>query len=289
MVTATCVEKIRDYNGKITHYLLMDNNGVKKSIDANTLKCSINAGEISVDNLTLTSDNRLVSKTCLDRLSDAEETDRIRELTDMRGQAAQRLHSMLNGVSSEQISLENYNAEQANKLANFYNGLTTEEKLEKDESKFNDYLTKSDLTKSEFLRLLKATDGESNEEKINSLLGLIEEILNNYEYSSAKYISYKTVKNVRLHIKTNPKYLGLLSNDLNKSVDISDISRLMGMSNEELDEQLTKAGYQKSDLYKMFCEIKADTRLEKARKLRDRIELKTYTKEKRSIFNMFKR
>ncbi|MBO5386680.1 MAG: hypothetical protein J6A59_00830, partial [Lachnospiraceae bacterium] len=174
-------------------------------------------------------------------------------------------------------------------LANFYNGLTTEEKLEKDESKFNDYLTKSDLTRSEFLRLLKATDGESNEEKINSLLGLIEEILNNYEYSSAKYISYKTVKNVRLHIKTNPKYLGLLSNDLNKSVDISDISRLMGMSNEELDEQLTKAGYQKSDLYKMFCEIKADTRLEKARKLRDRIELKTYTKEKRSIFNMFKR
>ena len=68
------------------------------------------------------------------------------------------------------------------------------------------------------------------------------------------------------------------------------LQRMVEDEEEKRGYLLTKTPFMaKSDLYKMFCEIKADTRLEKARKLRDHIELKTYTKEKRSIFNMFKR
>ena len=62
MLVAECLEKIRDEHGKIIKYTLKDENGCVKTVDADKLKWAIFDGGISVINLTLTSDNKLVDR-----------------------------------------------------------------------------------------------------------------------------------------------------------------------------------------------------------------------------------
>lgn len=62
MITCKCVSKFRDSNNKIIGYKLLDLNGKTQDIRSENLKGAIKRGEISVVNLTLTSDNRLVDK-----------------------------------------------------------------------------------------------------------------------------------------------------------------------------------------------------------------------------------
>lgn len=61
MITAKCISKFRDKQGRIYGYRLQDNNGVIKDIKAENLKSAIYNKQISVTNIKLTSDNRLIS------------------------------------------------------------------------------------------------------------------------------------------------------------------------------------------------------------------------------------
>lgn len=62
MIKATCIQKFRDpKTEKILGYKLKDSKGMTLDIEANKLKREILNGTIEIDNLTLTSDKRLVS------------------------------------------------------------------------------------------------------------------------------------------------------------------------------------------------------------------------------------
>ena len=62
MVQAKCTKKIKNKQGKIICYVLMDFNGQTKEVEADILKRAIRLGDINVVNLSLTSDGRLISK-----------------------------------------------------------------------------------------------------------------------------------------------------------------------------------------------------------------------------------
>ena len=55
-----CVEKLREVNGKIYGYTLVDNDGKQQKIRAEVLKMNIRDGKGNVTNLKLTSDKRLI-------------------------------------------------------------------------------------------------------------------------------------------------------------------------------------------------------------------------------------
>lgn len=60
MTQMTCINKIRDPKGKIVSYILVGPDNQQYPCEANILKNKIFNGEVTVDNLTLTSDGRLV-------------------------------------------------------------------------------------------------------------------------------------------------------------------------------------------------------------------------------------
>lgn len=61
-----CTEKKRDSHGKIISYTLLNASGEYRSVSPDDLKKAIHEGRVSVSNLTLTSDNRLVDKKSCD-------------------------------------------------------------------------------------------------------------------------------------------------------------------------------------------------------------------------------
>ena len=62
MIKATCTQRFRDKQGKIIEYELMDMYGKRNNIDSDRLKQAIKRKEIEVNNLVLTSDNRLLHR-----------------------------------------------------------------------------------------------------------------------------------------------------------------------------------------------------------------------------------
>lgn len=62
MLVIRCIEKIRDNNGRITHYKIQDTERNIKIVTANQLKVAISNMQVNCINLTLTSDNRLIDK-----------------------------------------------------------------------------------------------------------------------------------------------------------------------------------------------------------------------------------
>lgn len=62
-VVCKCTYKYRDKTGNIIGYQIQDNNGNIRDIRSDELKDLISKGKLEVENLTLTSDNRLLSKT----------------------------------------------------------------------------------------------------------------------------------------------------------------------------------------------------------------------------------
>lgn len=62
MLQLTCIKKLRDKNGFIRGYRLKDMSGEVRDIRPDALKNAIALQECIVDNLTLTSDWRLVDK-----------------------------------------------------------------------------------------------------------------------------------------------------------------------------------------------------------------------------------
>lgn len=65
-IKCTCIYKFRDNNGNIKGYRLQDKQGQIQDMESDKLKSAIRAKQIDVDNLTLTVDNRLMSKTAKD-------------------------------------------------------------------------------------------------------------------------------------------------------------------------------------------------------------------------------
>jgi len=62
MVHVTCINKLRDKNNRIVGYVIKDKHGKEMEILSESLKKHIISGDIKVDNLTLTSDGRLIDK-----------------------------------------------------------------------------------------------------------------------------------------------------------------------------------------------------------------------------------
>lgn len=60
MVKATCIEKLRDKNGTIKGYVLQDCNGVQMKFNSEQVKQAIFLQQLTVTNLKLTSDGRLI-------------------------------------------------------------------------------------------------------------------------------------------------------------------------------------------------------------------------------------
>lgn len=67
-----CVEKLRETNGKIYGYTLVDNDGKQKKVRAEMLKMDIRDGKVNVVNLRLTSNQRLI-----DTVENAENTEAL--------------------------------------------------------------------------------------------------------------------------------------------------------------------------------------------------------------------
>ena len=62
MITVKCIEKFRNNSGQIIGYRLQDINGQIRDVKSECLKQAIKNNQISVLNLKLTSDNRLLDK-----------------------------------------------------------------------------------------------------------------------------------------------------------------------------------------------------------------------------------
>lgn len=62
MLAVKCIQKFRDRNNKIYGYRLQDSNGYTKDVRPEDLKAAIANNKVSVVNLTLTSDGRLLDK-----------------------------------------------------------------------------------------------------------------------------------------------------------------------------------------------------------------------------------
>lgn len=60
MIQATCIQKFRDKRGVIVGYRLQDSNGAVNDVNSLQLKQAIRDGRVSITNLRLTSDGRLV-------------------------------------------------------------------------------------------------------------------------------------------------------------------------------------------------------------------------------------
>lgn len=60
MIKATCIEKLRDKNGTIKGYVLQDCNGVQMKFNSEQVKQAIFLQQLTVTNLKLTSDGRLI-------------------------------------------------------------------------------------------------------------------------------------------------------------------------------------------------------------------------------------
>lgn len=67
MLEAECINKFRNSKNQIMAYRLMDMFGRIQDIYTDELKSKIKNGDISIINLTLTSDNRLIDKVILNR------------------------------------------------------------------------------------------------------------------------------------------------------------------------------------------------------------------------------
>lgn len=98
MIQATCIQKHRDDNGRIVTYELQDSQGNTTYMDPARLKYMIWYGEIQVNNLKLTMDNRLI-----DKKPEESATDRIikrdisLELDNLRG------HIIANALKASKI------------------------------------------------------------------------------------------------------------------------------------------------------------------------------------------
>lgn len=62
MIQLKCSDKIKDNSGNIIGYSLIDYKGNTRRLRPDELKFAISIGYISVINLKLTSDNRLIDK-----------------------------------------------------------------------------------------------------------------------------------------------------------------------------------------------------------------------------------
>ena len=78
MIYAVCIGKARDGNNNITQYKLRDFTGQETIFDARGLKDYISNGRISVCNLTLTSDNKLMEKK-VESLADLGNNERVKQ------------------------------------------------------------------------------------------------------------------------------------------------------------------------------------------------------------------
>jgi hypothetical protein len=61
MIYALCIKKIRDNNGRVREYILKDKSNSTIQVDSNKLKQAIRENKITVENLKLTSDNKLIN------------------------------------------------------------------------------------------------------------------------------------------------------------------------------------------------------------------------------------
>ena len=78
MIYAVCIGKARDGNNNITQYKLRDFTGQETIFDARGLKDYISKGRITVCNLTLTSDNKLMEKK-VESLADLGNNERVQQ------------------------------------------------------------------------------------------------------------------------------------------------------------------------------------------------------------------
>lgn len=78
MIYAVCIGKARDGNNNITQYKLRDFTGQETIFDARGLKDYISKGRITVCNLTLTSDNKLMEKK-VESLADLGNNERVKQ------------------------------------------------------------------------------------------------------------------------------------------------------------------------------------------------------------------
>ena len=62
MITVKCIEKIRNKNGIITHYILADCNGIRQTLSSTQVKNMLKCGQLNILNLKLTSDDKLIDK-----------------------------------------------------------------------------------------------------------------------------------------------------------------------------------------------------------------------------------
>lgn len=61
MIKYKYIDKLRDKNNKITHYILEDSNGMKANVKAEVLRHHMKIGNIQIDKLKLTSDGRIIN------------------------------------------------------------------------------------------------------------------------------------------------------------------------------------------------------------------------------------
>lgn len=84
MITATCVEKLRDKNGNIKGYILQDNNGVQMKFSSEQVKQAIFLQQLTVDNLKLTSDGRLIDNKKQDNNAEITNSNTLEKIGNLK-------------------------------------------------------------------------------------------------------------------------------------------------------------------------------------------------------------
>lgn len=103
MIQTKCIQKFRDNTGKIYGYRLADSNGQIKDVRSEELKNAIRCKHISVVNLTLTSDSRLVD-------TSEKSSHQASETKDLNNETVQKLQAYLSNAfwnKSEYIGSSN--------------------------------------------------------------------------------------------------------------------------------------------------------------------------------------
>lgn len=140
MIQAKCIQKFRDKQNKIIGYRLQDINGQTQDVTPEILKKAIFNNQISVVNLTLTSDNRLV---------DSKEDDNIRKNIDVKTKESiyKYILSMMYNIEKSGILQKTY----------YYPELVCGESNEMFSGTFNIFI-KDTISKSFYTKLQKLVD-----------------------------------------------------------------------------------------------------------------------------------
>ena len=197
MIQVKCIKKFRDKNNHIYGYRIQDKKGNIRDIRAEKLKLAIKSNRLSVANLTLTSDNRLVdtsdknntpmiNKSCISLYNNKPETAEETNNTQKKQKKYEVDHKKYNNHNN--VTKEEYKIAYLKKLLCFANGYEEYETYRNTETDkrrgydraviYHKHYNKLPLPKGSYLKSNKAIDKITRELRFKKMISIfVKELL----------------------------------------------------------------------------------------------------------------